>query len=64
MKLEKDGLTALKDLLIKFGGKVDLENPDCKIYIFDGLQDVIDGELDTRKILARRIAVGPKVCAL
>jgi len=64
MKIEKDGLRALKDLLIKFGGKVDLENPDCKIYIFDGLQDVIDGELDTRKILARRIAVGPKVCAL
>lgn len=54
MALEKAGLTALKDLLILFGGKVDLLEPDCKVYIFDGL---------TRKskTLARRIGSGPKV---
>lgn len=55
MKMEKDGLIALTDLLIKFGGKVDLLDPDCKIYIFGGLTG-------NERVLARRIAVGPKVC--
>ena len=64
MKIERDGLRALKDLLILFGGKVDLEDPDCKIYIFDGLEDSINGVLVPRKILARRIAAGPKVSIL
>jgi hypothetical protein len=64
MKIERDGLRALKDLMSRFGGKVNLEDPDCKIYIFDGLQDVIDGLLVERKFLARRIAAGPKVFAL
>lgn len=54
MALEKAGLKALTDLLIKFGGKVNLLEPDCKIYIFDGL-------LGKGKILARRMASGPKV---
>eukprot|EP00526_Cylindrotheca_closterium_P013103 CAMPEP_0113619724 /NCGR_PEP_ID=MMETSP0017_2-20120614/10025_1 /TAXON_ID=2856 /ORGANISM="Cylindrotheca closterium" /LENGTH=449 /DNA_ID=CAMNT_0000529323 /DNA_START=140 /DNA_END=1489 /DNA_ORIENTATION=- /assembly_acc=CAM_ASM_000147 len=53
MKLEKEGLKALTELLLKFGGKVDLLNPDCKVYIFDGLEG-------GTKILARRIAVGPR----
>lgn len=53
MALEKTGLAALKDLLILFGGKVDLIDPDCKIYIFDGL-------LDKGTTLTRRIASGPK----
>ncbi len=61
MKIERDGLKALKDLLIRFGGKVDLEDPDCKIYIFDGLEDEVDGVLVPKKFLARRIASGPRV---
>jgi hypothetical protein len=54
MALEKAGLTALKDLLIQFGGKVDLLEPDCKIYVFDGL-------VENSKTLARQIAAGPRV---
>jgi hypothetical protein len=57
MGLEERGLTALTPLLIKLGGKVDLLNPQIKIYIFDGLQE--NG--NPQKILARRIAIGPKV---
>jgi tRNA G10 N-methylase Trm11 len=53
MKLEQEGLKALTELLIKFGGKVDLLNPDCKVYIFDGF-------VGNKKVLARRIAVGPR----
>lgn len=54
MALEKAGLTALKDLLILFGGKVNLLEPDTKVYIFDGL-------VEKSKTLARRIASGPRV---
>jgi hypothetical protein len=54
VSLEKEGLQALTDLLIRFGGKVDLLQPDCKIYVFDGLEG-------RRKLLTRRVAVGPKV---
>ncbi|KAL3944425.1 MAG: hypothetical protein SGBAC_001503 [Bacillariaceae sp.] len=53
MKLEKEGLKALTELLLKFGGKVDLLNPECKVYIFDGLEGGM-------KLLARRIATGPR----
>lgn len=59
MKIERDGLRALEDLLIRFGGEVNLEDPDCKIYIFDGLEDKIGGVRVARKLLARRIAAGP-----
>jgi hypothetical protein len=61
MKMERDGLRALQDLLIRFGGMVNLEDPDCKIYIFDGLEDEVDGISQSQKVLARRIATGPKV---
>jgi hypothetical protein len=60
MQIEKDGLKALTSLLIQFGGKVDLVNPDYKIYIFDGLEDETSDD-DCSKILARRIASGPQV---
>ena len=52
--LEREALKALKPLLLKFGGRVDLLNPDCKIYVFDGL-------LGRKKVLARRLATGPQV---
>ena len=54
LSMEQEGLKALKGLLIRFGGKVDLRNPDCKIYVFDGLHN-------SKKVLTRRIAVSPKV---
>ena len=53
MKLEREALKALKPLLLNFGGKVDLLNPDCKIYVFDGLLE--------KKVLARRLATGPQI---
>jgi len=59
MKIERDGLWALEDLLIHFGGQVNLEDPDSKIYIFDGLEDEISGVRVARKFFARRIAAGP-----
>lgn len=58
MKMEKEGLKALTELLLKFGGKVDLLNPDCKIYIFDGLEG------QNKMVLARRIAVGPRTSSI
>lgn len=57
MKLEKEALKALEPLLLQFGGKVNLNSPDCKIYIFDGL-------VRTDKVLARRITSGPRVSAI
>lgn len=53
--MERPVLKALTPLLLTFGGKVDLQNPDCKIYVLDGL------EPNQCKILARELAVGPKV---
>lgn len=57
MKMEREGLKALTELLQKFGGKVDLLNPDVKIYIFDGLEN-------NNKVLARRMAVGPRTSTI
>lgn len=54
MKLEQVALRALKPLLLKLGGAVSLDQPDCKIYVFDGVKG-------DQKVLARRVAVGPKV---
>ena len=54
MEMEREGLNILKPLLIKLGGKVNLRNPDCQVYLFDGLEN-------TKKVLTRRIAEGPKV---
>lgn len=51
--MEKDACIALKPMLLKFGGGVDLENPDCKVFVFDGI--------DGRKALGRKIAAGPRV---
>ena len=56
LNMEKEALLALKPMLLKFGGGVDLKNPDCKIYVFDGLMG--------KKVLARKIASGPPVSVL
>ena len=50
--MEKEVLQGLKPMLLKFGGSVNLENPECKIYVFDGLIG--------SKVLARKMADGPQ----
>jgi hypothetical protein len=50
--MEKEVLLALKPMLLKFRGSVDLNDPDCKIYVFDGLSG--------SKVLARTMAQGPQ----
>jgi tRNA G10 N-methylase Trm11 len=54
MKVEREVLRALEPLLLEFGGKVNLEEPDCKIYAFDCLESA------GGKVLAREIASGPR----
>jgi hypothetical protein len=51
---EREAGQALKELLIRFGGKVNLDEPDCKVVVFDGLRG-------TEKVLTRTISVGPRV---
>ena len=67
--LEQRALKALTPILCNLEGKVNLHNPDCKIYIFDGLLPRSNGhgtndtreQLSTTKlILARRIASGAR----
>jgi len=57
LSVEKQALLDLKPLLLTFGGKVDLEKPDCKIYVFDGL---VSGQ----KVLTRRMAQGPQISVI
>jgi tRNA G10 N-methylase Trm11 len=52
MKEERKALQDLDPLLKKLGGGVDLTNPVCKIYLFNGLKG--------KAVLARRIAEGPQ----
>ena len=56
---EKEACLALRPMLIQFGGKVDLKQPDVKIYVFDGLFQ--DSE---RVVLTRRLANGPQVSGI
>jgi tRNA G10 N-methylase Trm11 len=58
MKAEKEILRALEPLLLEFGGKVNLEEPDSKIYAFDGLESA------GGKVLAREIASGPRASTI
>lgn len=54
---EKEALLELSPLLETFGGRVDLQNPNCTICIFDGLRGGM-------RILARRLAVGADIFPL
>ncbi len=54
---EKEALRALTPLLKQFGGRVDLDDPDCKIYVFDGLTR-------GKALLTRRMATGPSVSVI
>ena len=53
MKEEQKALKDLRPLLTKLGKVVDLRNPDCFVYLFNGLKG--------KTLLARRIADGPQV---
>lgn len=57
---EKNAILAMKDLVKLFPGKVNLSNPDCKIYLFDGLKRADSESCDSTKCLARSIGKGPK----
>jgi Putative RNA methylase family UPF0020 len=69
ISLEKRALKALTPVLCALEGKVKLHNPDCRIYVFDGLlprsnghrtTDLSEQPLATRLILARRITSGAR----
>ncbi|KAL3780334.1 hypothetical protein HJC23_008264 [Cyclotella cryptica] len=63
---EKNAIFSMSELIKLFQGKVNLMNPDCKIYILEGLRDFslnnrLRGSDDNTKILLGRvIANGPK----
>lgn len=68
---ERKAIMSMKDLVNLFRGKVDLANPECRIYLLEGLkQNAVapsDDAGDTVKstmLLARVVAQGPKVCLI
>ncbi|KAL7489642.1 hypothetical protein ACHAW6_015313 [Cyclotella cf. meneghiniana] len=59
---EKAALLALKPLLEKFGGKVDLKNPECQLYLMEGLCDDDSSPKEEKlyKVLSIQLASGAK----
>lgn len=57
MNQEREACLSLQPLLRLFGGRVNLENPDTKLYVFDGIK----GE---GFALTRRMATGPKISTI
>jgi hypothetical protein len=54
----------MSNLIELFPGKVNLKEPDCKVYVLEGMRDCFDdivGEGKPKILLARVIANGPKV---
>lgn len=41
MKLERKAIMEMKPLLEQFEGRVDLKSPECHLYIFQGLQNIM-----------------------
>lgn len=62
MQHEQQALLALEPLLRKFKGPVDLKDPDCKLYVLDGLLPV--HQKSPQLVLAREIVLGPKLSFL
>lgn len=60
---ERAALRALTPLLLTFTGPVRLEQPDCKIYIFDGVIGRQDAT-HTTSVLTKRIARGVRTAIL
>jgi tRNA G10 N-methylase Trm11 len=58
---EKAAITALMPLLQEFRGKVNLKDPECPIYLLEGLRDDISiAKGDLYKILCIKLASGAK----
>lgn len=57
LRLERGAISKMEQLLVQFGGRVQLQDPECKLFIFEGL-------VGKQKILARTLAVGPKTSAI
>ena len=62
MTKEKVALSSMStNLLSKFTGPVKLSNPDCPLYVFEGLNNGIDGKRGIKKYtLVRGVATGPQ----
>ena len=58
---ERKAILEMKELVQTFAGKVDLTDPQCRIYLLEGLRHciVLSGDNDD-KLLARVVARGPK----
>jgi len=58
---ERKAILEMKELVQTFAGKVDLTDPQCRIYLLEGLRhcNVLSGDKDD-KLLARMVAKGPK----
>jgi len=54
IRAEKRAILSMAELFIRFKGKVDLIDPDCGLYLFEGAKE---GQI----VLARTIAKGPKI---
>ena len=58
---ERTAIEALNPLVKDFAGKVNLKNPDCPIYLLEGLRDDISVDLrELYKILCVKLASGAK----
>ena len=58
---ERKAILEMKELVQTFAGKVDLTDPQCRIYLLEGLRhcNMISGS-EGDKLLARVVAKGPK----
>lgn len=54
---EKEALVALMPMLLQFGGKVNLLEPNVMLYVFDGLAQ-------NMTVLNRRMVTGPKTLTI
>ena len=70
---ERRAIMEMKELVNLFCGKVDLTNPECRIYLLEGLKpcrlnrngcDDAEDDGESKMLLARVIAQGPKVCKM
>lgn len=64
LKDEKNAILCMSNLIELFTGKVNLKEPDCKVYVLEGMRDCfngIGGKEKPKILLARVIANGPKV---
>lgn len=62
LKDEKKAIMDMTELVQLLQGKVNLKEPDCKIYLLEGLKSY--QEESSRVLLARVIANGPKVSSI